>query len=90
MSCGWNPCSANCPPVTVTIQPPPFVLSIPGPSIYCPDQPVCIEQSNPCVPRIEGGSRAGYQSACAGRSSSSNAASIYSQKTQQSSTCRRF
>ncbi|KAJ6652176.1 hypothetical protein lerEdw1_013137 [Lerista edwardsae] len=44
-----NQCAFNCPPSTVTIQPPPFVISIPGPSLYCPDQPLCIEQFNPCA-----------------------------------------
>uniref|UniRef100_A0A8C5WPT7 Uncharacterized protein n=1 Tax=Laticauda laticaudata TaxID=8630 RepID=A0A8C5WPT7_LATLA len=45
---------------TVTIQPPPFVLNIPGPALYCPDQPLCIEQYNPCaavpLPLTRGGS----------------------------------
>ncbi|KAG8146931.1 hypothetical protein E2320_014011 [Naja naja] len=50
MSCGRMPCYSSCPPVTVTVQPPPFTLSIPGPSLYCPDQPLCIDQCNPCVP----------------------------------------
>uniref|UniRef100_A0A8D0H8C9 Uncharacterized protein n=1 Tax=Sphenodon punctatus TaxID=8508 RepID=A0A8D0H8C9_SPHPU len=43
-----NPCYAQCPPSTVTIQPPPFVLTIPGPSICCPYQPFGIVQNNPC------------------------------------------
>uniref|UniRef100_A0A8D2J9S2 Uncharacterized protein n=1 Tax=Varanus komodoensis TaxID=61221 RepID=A0A8D2J9S2_VARKO len=46
--CG-NPCFASCPAATVTIQPPPFILTIPGPALYCPDQPFAIEQCNPCA-----------------------------------------
>ncbi|CAI5798448.1 beta-keratin-related keratin-like [Podarcis lilfordi] len=46
---GHNECYAQCPASTVTIQPPPFILNIPGPALYCPDQPLAIEQSNPCV-----------------------------------------
>ncbi|KAL7978054.1 hypothetical protein Chor_005041 [Crotalus horridus] len=48
MASGWN-CYTSCPPMTVTIQPPPYTLNIPGPSIYCADQSVCIEQCNPCA-----------------------------------------
>uniref|UniRef100_A0A670JZ13 Keratin n=1 Tax=Podarcis muralis TaxID=64176 RepID=A0A670JZ13_PODMU len=44
-----DPCYAQCPPSTVTIRPPPFVLTIPGPALCCPDQPFCIEQHNPCA-----------------------------------------
>ncbi|KAJ6651937.1 hypothetical protein lerEdw1_015907 [Lerista edwardsae] len=42
-------CQATCPPTTVTVQPPPFILHIPGPGLFCPDQPFHIEQHNPCV-----------------------------------------
>ncbi|KAK9391017.1 glycine-rich cell wall structural protein-like [Crotalus adamanteus] len=42
-------CYASCPASTVTIQPPPFVLNIPGPALYCPDQVFGIEQHNPCA-----------------------------------------
>uniref|UniRef100_A0A803TT62 Uncharacterized protein n=1 Tax=Anolis carolinensis TaxID=28377 RepID=A0A803TT62_ANOCA len=35
-----NQCYSCCPASTVTIQPPPFVLTIPGPALYCPDQPL--------------------------------------------------
>ncbi|KAK9391016.1 putative protein li-ac-35 [Crotalus adamanteus] len=56
----WNECYAQCPASTVTIQPPPFVLTIPGPALYCPDQPLGIEQHNPCaaypLPLTRGGS----------------------------------
>ncbi|KAG8146930.1 hypothetical protein E2320_014013 [Naja naja] len=45
----WDECYAQCPASTVTIQPPPFVLTIPGPALYCPDQPLGIEQHNPCA-----------------------------------------
>uniref|UniRef100_A0A8D0H261 Uncharacterized protein n=1 Tax=Sphenodon punctatus TaxID=8508 RepID=A0A8D0H261_SPHPU len=50
MASSTNPnCYAQCPPSTVTIQPPPFVLTIPGPALYCPNQPFGIEQHNPCA-----------------------------------------
>uniref|UniRef100_A0A8D0H3H7 Uncharacterized protein n=1 Tax=Sphenodon punctatus TaxID=8508 RepID=A0A8D0H3H7_SPHPU len=48
-------CYACCPPSTVTIRPPPFVLNIPGPALYCPSQPFGIEQHNPCATRYGGG-----------------------------------
>ncbi|KAJ6650864.1 hypothetical protein lerEdw1_002380 [Lerista edwardsae] len=44
-----NQCYASCPPTTVTIQPPPFVLTIPGPALYCPSEPLGIQQENPCA-----------------------------------------
>uniref|UniRef100_A0A8D0ASV7 Uncharacterized protein n=1 Tax=Salvator merianae TaxID=96440 RepID=A0A8D0ASV7_SALMN len=53
-----DPCHARCPPSTVCIQPPPFVVNIPGPALYCPDQPMAIEQCNPCAIRYGGGFRA--------------------------------
>ncbi|KAK9391012.1 KRTAP12-2: Keratin-associated protein 12-2 [Crotalus adamanteus] len=76
MASRWDLCSFNCPPTTVTIQPPPFCLSIPGPSLHCPDQPLCIEQCNPCVPLP-------FRGPLSLPSSGSSAASIYSQKSQQ-------
>ncbi|KAJ6651693.1 hypothetical protein lerEdw1_020710 [Lerista edwardsae] len=45
----YNNCYAQCPASTVTIQPPPFVLTIPGPEFYCPSQAFGIEQYNPCA-----------------------------------------
>ncbi|XP_053224895.1 scale keratin-like [Podarcis raffonei] len=59
---GYNQCYAQCPASTVTIQPPPFVLNIPGPALYCPDQPLAIEQYNPCA---RGGYGGGYGGASA-------------------------
>nr|XP_034955122.1 scale keratin-like [Zootoca vivipara] len=60
---GNNQCYAQCPASTVTIQPPPFVLTIPGPAIYCPDQPLKVEQYNPCARGgYGGGSSALYAS----------------------------
>ncbi|CAI5798443.1 glycine-rich cell wall structural keratin-like [Podarcis lilfordi] len=48
-SFGYNNCAFQCPPSTVTIQPPPFVVTIPGPEMYCPNQVFGIEQYNPCA-----------------------------------------
>ncbi|XP_003226399.2 uncharacterized protein li-ac-35 [Anolis carolinensis] len=59
---GGNQCYASCPASTVTIQPPPFVLNIPGPALYCPDQPFRIEQFNPCAGRGVRGGNALYAS----------------------------
>ncbi|KAK9391018.1 glycine-rich cell wall structural protein-like [Crotalus adamanteus] len=44
-----SPCYASCPPSTVAIQPPPFVLTIPGPALFCPNQLLQITQHNPCA-----------------------------------------
>lgn len=52
-----NECYASCPAATVTIQPPPFTLNIPGPAIYCPNQELRIEQHNPCAGGGGGSSR---------------------------------
>lgn len=77
-----NQCYASCPPSTVTIQPPPFVLTIPGPALYCPDQPLGIEQYNPCANAVPlGGSRALYGSGGGG----SNLSSFYTQALPSSS-----
>uniref|UniRef100_A0A8D0AXU6 Uncharacterized protein n=1 Tax=Salvator merianae TaxID=96440 RepID=A0A8D0AXU6_SALMN len=77
---GWpNECYAQCPPSTVTIQPPPFVLTIPGPALYCPDQPFGIEQYNPCARGYGGGSPALYSSGA------SNLSSFYSRALPSSS-----
>ncbi|XP_033030720.1 scale keratin-like [Lacerta agilis] len=84
MSAQWNQCFASCPASTVTIQPPPFVLTIPGPALYyCPDQPFGIEQYNPCarmVPYHEGGRRGGYSSFYSGPASGLSSSSIYSKR----------
>ncbi|ETE62823.1 Claw keratin, partial [Ophiophagus hannah] len=44
-----SPCYASCPPSTVVIRPPTFTLTIPGPAIFCPNQPLQIAQHNPCA-----------------------------------------
>uniref|UniRef100_A0A8D0AZB2 Keratin n=1 Tax=Salvator merianae TaxID=96440 RepID=A0A8D0AZB2_SALMN len=86
MSSGWEQCYSQCPPTTVTIQPPPFVLNIPGPALHCPDQPLCIEQCNPCVPNMipyhQGISRGGYSSISQGMSTGFSGTSTYSQKSR--------
>ncbi|KAL7978043.1 hypothetical protein Chor_005030 [Crotalus horridus] len=51
MASRWDLCSFTCPPTSVTIQPPPFTVTVPGPALFCPDQPLCIDQFNPCVPQ---------------------------------------
>ncbi|KAL8184671.1 UNVERIFIED_CONTAM: hypothetical protein K2H54_024521 [Gekko kuhli] len=55
-SYGYDACSPQCPTSTVTIQPPPFVVTIPGPELHCPDRAFYIQQYNPCA-KIYGGSR---------------------------------
>ncbi|CAI5798444.1 Keratin-associated 12-2 [Podarcis lilfordi] len=93
MSCGRNECYASCPASTVTIQPPPFVLTIPGPALYCPDQPLCIEQCNPCaaIQSSEEVARGGYSSVSTGYTSSSRQSQKSLPRTQkESSSSRRF
>nr|ACJ66731.1 beta-keratin [Gekko gecko] len=75
---GYNQCYASCPASTVTIQPPPFVLTIPGPALYCPNQPLAIEQYNPCA---HGG---GYPMSSSGAGGSLGS-SFYSQALPSSS-----
>uniref|UniRef100_A0ACB8G6L4 Uncharacterized protein n=1 Tax=Sphaerodactylus townsendi TaxID=933632 RepID=A0ACB8G6L4_9SAUR len=75
MSFKQNWCHASCPLVTMTIQPPPFVLTIPGPSMYCPNQSLWIEQCNPCVLEQEVKSHELYRPSSAAVVSDSNVTS---------------
>ncbi|XP_048364311.1 scale keratin-like [Sphaerodactylus townsendi] len=82
MSGGGNQCFASCPASTVTIQPPPFVLTIPGPALYCPNQPMAIEQHNPCA---GSGYGMGGPALYASNSGTSNVSSFYSRALPSSS-----
>uniref|UniRef100_A0A8D0L8L3 Uncharacterized protein n=1 Tax=Sphenodon punctatus TaxID=8508 RepID=A0A8D0L8L3_SPHPU len=82
---GKQECYASCPASTVTIQPPPFVLTIPGPSLCCPDKPFGIEQHNPCA--VSGGHSGGgnHEAISHGDSSGSHIPSFYTRRALPSS-----
>nr|XP_060614506.1 scale keratin-like [Anolis sagrei ordinatus] len=79
---GRNQCYASCPASTVTIQPPPFVLNIPGPALYCPDQPFRIEQQNPCAGSGYGGGNPALYA-----SGGTNFSNFYSRALPSSNYC---
>uniref|UniRef100_A0A8D0GY91 Uncharacterized protein n=1 Tax=Sphenodon punctatus TaxID=8508 RepID=A0A8D0GY91_SPHPU len=87
MSSSWNLCQATCPPSTVTIQPPPFVLTIPGPALYCTDQPLCIDQYNPCAYGYGGLTDGRYTALSSGRAFGSSVISPYARQTQSRGSC---